>query len=134
MRQELYDLMKVYEPEFQYRWNDVIHEGFDAFAKEVATLLPEDDLTQETGERRIYWRDSDGHPQAMFAFIVDSTDIDGLIEMYQQIKRESIPLTFVVIEQVGDGPRNYDIFRISETSYMEHHNRAWPKGYSPDPL
>jgi len=134
MRDELYDLMRVYEPEFQYRWNDVIHEGFDAFAKEVATLLPEGDLTQETDGKRVYWRDAEGNPQVMFAFIVDPTDLDGVIETYQEIKRESIPLTFVIIEQRADGPRNYDIFRISERSYMEHNNRAWPKGCSPDPL
>jgi len=134
MRDELYDLMNVYEPEFQYRWNDVIHEGFDAFTKEVATLLPEGDLTQETKGNRIHWLDAEGKTQAMFAFIVDPTDLDGIIDTYQEIKNESIPLTFVIIEQQADGPRNYDIFRISEQSYMEHNNRAWPKGCSPDPL
>ena len=60
MRDELYDLMRVYEPDFQYRWNEVIHDGFNAFAREVATLLPEGDLVQETGDRRVYWRDGEG--------------------------------------------------------------------------
>ena len=54
MRDDLYDLMKVYKPEFQYRWNDVIHEGFDAFAEEVATLRPDDlDCCRCATERRM---------------------------------------------------------------------------------
>lgn len=133
MREDLYDLLKVYEPEFQARWNDVIHEGFDAFAEEVDKMRPAD-LTQEPESRRVIWKDASGQVQAMFAYIVDSTDLDGIIEVYQEIRSKSIPLTFVVIEQAGDGERNYDIFRLSEVSYLEHHNRAWPKGTSPDPL
>ena len=52
----------------------------------------------------------------------------------EEIRCKSIPLAFVIIEQRADGPRNYDIFRLSERSYMEHNNRAWPRGFSPDPL
>ena len=133
MRDNLYDFFTVYEPDFQYRWNDVIHEGLDVFAQELSKALP-DDLTQESRDKWVYWRDGDGHTQAMFAFIVDPTDLDGLINTYQEVKRESIPLAFVIIEQRADGPRNYDIFRVSERSYMEHNNRAWPQGCSPDPL
>jgi hypothetical protein len=134
MGDELYDLFSKYDPDFQYHWNDVIHRGFEAFAEELAKLLPEAGLTQESRGKWVYWRDSEGSVQAMFAFVIDPTDLDGLIDMYQEIKRESIPLTFVIIEQKADGPRNYDIFRLSERSYMEHTNRAWPRGHSPDPL
>ena len=134
MRDDLYDLFTVYRSDFQYRWNDAIHQGFDAFAAEVEKMLPDKSLVQESEGKRVYWKDSDGRVEVMFAFIVDPTDLDGIIEAYQEIKHQDIPLTFVIIEQRSDGPRNYDIFRLSRSSYMEHNNRAWPPGCSPDPL
>lgn len=134
MREDCYDLFSVFQPDLQYHWNEIFHRGFDAFAAEIARLLPNGDLVQENRGRQVIWRNRAGRIEVMFAFIIDPTDLDAIVDTFADIRREGIPLTFAIIEQRGDGPRNYDIFRLSERSYLEHTNRAWPRGTSPDPL
>jgi len=61
---------------------------------------------------------------SMFAFIIDPTDLAGIISMYADIRTLAVPVTFAIIEQREDGAGQYDVFRLSEKSYLEHCNRA----------
>ena len=56
----------------------------------------------------------------------------GMEKVYQDIKAMHVPVTYVVIEQLQDGKGQYDIFRLSELSYLEHANRAYVEGTSCD--
>jgi len=129
---KIYEMFIRYEPQFQYGWNKIIAAGFDSLADELSKLADELGLSQSTERRSVLWRNADGVVEAMFAYIIDSTDLDGIIAMYSDIKKMRIPVTFATIEQREDGPGQYDIFRLSEKSYLEHCNRAWVPGTSAD--
>ncbi|MBU1636374.1 hypothetical protein KKC97_01745, partial [bacterium] len=63
---------------------------------------------------------------------VRSRDINLIIDCCHKIRDERISLTLVFVERREDGAGQYDIFRLSERSYLEHINRAYIKGTSCD--
>ena len=132
MRQDIYDMFTQYQAEFQYKWNKIIAAGFDAFEVELEQLAQRFGLSQSKADKRVLWKNAQGQVEAMFAYIIDPTDIDGIISTYVAIKDNNSPLTFAFIEQREDGEGQYDIFRLSEKSYTEHNNRAWAEGTSCD--
>ena len=132
MRQDIYDMFLHYAPEFQYRWNKIISAGFKAFAAELHKLAASFEVEQSVDNRRVIWKDTGGNVEALFAYIIDPTDIDSIIATYLAIKSMDVPVTYAIIEQRGDGDQQYDIFRLSENSYMEHANRAYVEGTSCD--
>ena len=132
MRRDIYKMFERYEPPFQYKWNRIIASGFDRFAAELEQLAEEYGVTQHTEQNRVFWNDERGSDVAMFAFIINAKDIEGIIAMYKLIHERFIPITFAIIEQKGDGDGAFDIFRVSEQSYLEHCNRAYVPGTSCD--
>lgn len=132
MRQDIYNLFNVYQPEFQYKWNRIIAAGFDSFAEELKRLSDDFHVRQTVEGEYVFWTGNDEKIEAMFAYLVDPTDLDAIIQCYSLIRDRQIHLTFAIIEQREDGSGMYDIFRLSETSYLEHMNRAYPQGTSPD--
>ncbi|MBN1538052.1 MAG: hypothetical protein JW908_15050 [Anaerolineales bacterium] len=132
MRPDVYNLFALYEPQFQYKWNRIIASGFDDFAAELARLAGELDLHQSVDGRKVFWVDAQGCLEALFCYIIDPQDLESILSMYQDIKEKQVPVSYAIIEQREDGLRQYDIFRISEKSYLEHCNRAWVPGTSAD--
>lgn len=132
MRKDVYELFSRYESCFQYQWNRIIAAGFDNFSGELSKLAAGKGFKQEIGEKRVFWKNLDGDIEAMFSFIIDPTDLKEIVAMYSEIRMKKIPVTFAFIEQLQDGRGQYDIFRLSENSYLEHCNRAWKVGTSPD--
>ena len=132
MRQAIYQLFAQYEPQFQYEWNEIISSGFESFADKLAEMAVGFGVTQTTEGRRVLWRDSEANIEAMFAYIIEPTDLSSIISMYGDIRAMTVPVTFAIIEQREDGAGQYDIFRLSEKSYLEHCNRAGTDGTSCD--
>ncbi len=132
MRQNIYELFAQYEPQFQYRWNEIISSGFDSFTDELVKIAEGFQVTQSTEGQRVFWRNDEANVEAMFAYMIDPADLDSIISMYKDIKEMRVPVTYAIIEQREDGAGQYDIFRLSEKSYLEHCNRAWTKGDSCD--
>ena len=132
MRKDVYDMFSVYGSDFQYRWNRIIASGFEAFARELARVAGIFGLRQHEEGGDVLWVAESGEVEAMFAYVIDPKDLERIMATYKRIKDRRIPLTFVIIEQRGDGEGQYDIFRISETSYLEHVNRAYVEGTSCD--
>ena len=132
MRKDIYNMFNVYESDFQYHMNKVILAGFESFGSEMEKAAGHFKVKQTVEDKNIFWFNDDDEYEAMFAFIIDSTDIDRIIDTYKIIKAKSIPITFAIIEQIGDGKHQYDIFCLSQRSYMEHCNRAYAPGTSCD--
>ena len=132
MRQDIYEMFIQYSAEFQYSWNKIISEGFDSFADKLSHTAQTYKLNQSIEDNRVIWKDVTGTIEAMFVYIIEPTDLDSILSMYQDIKTMNIPVTYAIIEQREDGAGQYDIFRLSERSYLEHANRAYVRGTSCD--
>jgi hypothetical protein len=111
----------------------MISGGFKSFAEELRHEAGRFGVVQSVDGRNVFWSNESGGYEAMFAYVIDPTNLDGIISTYQLIKAKRIPVTFAVIEQLEDGKGQYDIFRLSELSYLEHNNRAYAEGTSCDP-
>ena len=134
MREDIYKMFQHYNPEFQYHWNNIINSGLKRFAEELDDLAGGFDVSQEIEDSMVFWKNDDNAVEAMFAYVIDPTDLKGIMHAFRLIKKRKVPVAFVFIEQRADGERMYDIFRLSEKSYLEHCNRAWAEGTSLDPL
>ena len=54
-------------------------------SEELAKLANEMNLTQSQDGNWVFWRNTQGKHEAMFAYIIDPTDLDGIISMYKAI-------------------------------------------------
>jgi hypothetical protein len=79
--------------------------------------------TGEAEGELVLWRDEAGALQAAFAYLPDPSDLAAVTEVHDAAARTGSPLTFALVHQAKDGEGNYDIFRLSTRSYMEHNNR-----------
>lgn len=72
----------------------------------------------------IYWINELNEIECQFLIVYDPSNIDTFINLYSNIIHKNIKLTFCIINQVPDGENKFDIFRLSEQSYLEHCNRV----------
>jgi len=70
------------------------------------------------------WYDNSGRVQAMFCFVLNAKNFDSILRAFNAIKGNNSPVSYIFIDQESDGKGNYDIFRISERSSLEHNNRV----------
>jgi len=122
--------------------NDDIFNMFYSLARELQEILSRavrtsnekfaDILAQAAGQygceqihegNQITWLDEDGAIQAMFFRILDPRDPGEIRKVYDMMIDNKCPLAYIFIRQLPDGEETWDIFRLSERSYMEHCNR-----------
>ncbi len=124
MNASIDSMFRDYSQPFKLKWGRVFHGGLEAIE---AALLHESEkhgCTMQRSGADFLWVNDRNKPEAMFRFIPDPTDLSSLQSIYQKIKKMGVPITFVIVNQTVDGNGNYDIFRFSADSYLQHHNRA----------
>ncbi|KPL17000.1 MAG: hypothetical protein AMS26_02570 [Bacteroides sp. SM23_62] len=84
-------------------------------------------LNQIVENEYIIWMNQRNEIECMILLVYDPSNIDTFIRLYSRIKKEDIKLTYCIVHQIPDGKYEFDIFRITEMSYLEHCNRVRPR-------
>lgn len=124
MRKDIYDMFTVYGQPFKLRWGKIFASERAVIEEVLNKKAKEFECKQSVEDGYTVWRGNRGKVEAMFCILPDNKKPAAIKSIYQKIQRSKCPVTFVVVEQHSDGPGNYDIFRMSEVSYLEHSNRA----------
>jgi hypothetical protein len=124
MKKAIYSMFKDYSQPFKLRWGRVFHGGPQSIEAALTEEAKKHACSLQRSGTDFLWVGRSGKAEAMFRFVPDPSDISSVQSVYQKIKKLGVPITFVVVHQTPDGSGNYDIFRLSEDSYLEHHNRA----------
>ena len=123
MNEVIYSMFDDYSQVFKKRWGNIFHSGRAVIEKALQEEAARNGCTIRRSGRDYLWINRKGAAEALFRFIADSTDISLFQDIYQKIKQKSVPVAFIVVHQTVDGEGNYDVFRISERSYLENNNR-----------
>ena len=113
-----------YSQSFKLKWGRIINAGLDKIRLELEGQSRKYHCVQKATTDSIIWYDKNNVIQAMFCFPPDARDFNSIFKIFDTIKKNKAPITFIFIHQVSDGEGNYDIFGISEKSYLEHLNRV----------
>jgi hypothetical protein len=105
-----------------YRYTRHHQETVKALEKECNR----NNLNQFVEEEFIFWTDKQDNIKCMFIVVYDPSNIDTFIKLYSKIIEKNIRLTYCIVNQFPDGSYEFDIFRLSEMSYLEHYNRVRP--------
>ena len=124
MRPDIYLMFSDYGQSFKLKWGRIINAGFDRVILDLKTESLKHKCAQEVEKDYIIWYDENNKIQAMFCFTLNAKDLDSILRTFNTIKDKNSPISYIFIEQESDGKGNYDIFRISERSCLEHNNRV----------
>jgi len=124
MRTDIYLMFSNYSQSFKLKWGRIINAGFNKIYLELEGQSRKYHCVQKATTDSVIWYDKNNVIQAMFCFPSDAKDFDSIFKIFGTIKKNKAPITFIFIHQVSDGKGNYDIFGISEKSYLEHVNRV----------
>lgn len=111
----------------KYTWERIFASPFPTVVGALAPYAERADCTQLTEEQTIFWLDKNQGLKAMFCLVPDPSELDLVREVYERVAKRKPLVTFVIVHQKKDGVGNYDIFRLSPLSYLEHHNRVFDK-------
>lgn len=135
LRADLYDLFRLRaavptpalaEAEKSRWWWALSSSDYATFAK-LAREAAAHGCQQELDGEFALWRDAQGKLQAIFARVKDPTTPAPFRRIYEKVEQTGCPLTYVFVEQLADGPGNWDIFRLApQFSYLSHNWRFWP--------
>jgi hypothetical protein len=107
------------------KWGRIFSLPLPRIAEALAPLAERHGCRQEVKPDHILWFGKSKKPAAMFCFITDPSELAQVKRVYSRITKLSPRVTFAVVHQKSDGNGVYDIFRFSEQSYLEHHNRVY---------
>ena len=103
-------------------WAELLAGPIEGVYGQLGKLAAKHDCEQTVEGDIVQWTGAEGQSEAAFFVLPEPADIDGVIHIYEQIRRSRYPVSFVFVE--CDRPGLYDIFRLSARSYLEHHNQA----------
>jgi hypothetical protein len=124
MKFDIYLMFSDYSQSFKLKWGRIINAGFDKIVPELEAESKKYSCNQIVEKEFITWYDKSSQIQAMFCFPLNAKDFDAILATFNTIKQYNSPVSFIFIHQESDGEGNYDIFRISERSCLEHNNRV----------
>jgi hypothetical protein len=109
----------------KHKWGRIFASPIPCIADALAPLAERHRCRQQVKTDHILWLGKSKKPEAMFCFITNPSDLVQVKRVYNRIAKISPRVTFAIVHQRSDGVGVYDIFRMSERSYLEHHNRVY---------
>ena len=122
MRDDIFGMFYPLSKEIQQTLAQTVRDSQEKFTELLAELARQSGYEQIRTANGVSWMEDDA-VQVMFFRVTEPGDIDAIRSVYDTVKENNSPLAFVFIHQVPDGLGTWDIFRLSEQSYMEHCNR-----------
>lgn len=120
---KLYFMFSMLKPHEKYRWGSYLlkrKSAIDALEKECKRY----NLEQIVEDDYIFWINKLKEIECSFLLVYDPSNIDTFINLYYSLKKKKLKLTYCIVNQIPDGKYEYDIFRLTESSYLEHWNRV----------
>jgi hypothetical protein len=125
LREDLYTLFTC-DREFpepgRAGWAKLLAGPVEGVHDELCTLAAQHGCKQTIKDKTVQWMNSEGKMEVAFFVLPEPADIEAVIHIYEQIRQNQYPISFVFVK--CDRPGLFDIFRLSARSYLEHHNQA----------
>jgi len=103
-------------------WAELLSGPIEGVYDQLSALASQYNCKQTVEDGIVQWTGSHDKVEAAFFVLAEPASIEAVIDIYETIRRNLCPVTFVFVE--CDRPGLYDIFRLSARSYLEHHNQA----------
>ena len=126
IQSNLYSFFCHLKPHQKYRWGRIFLDQ-NTIIESLEKECKKNNLDQIVEDDYIFWINKQDKIECMLVLVYDPSNIDTFIGLYSKIIEKNIKLTFSIVNQFPDGKYEYDIFRISEKSYLEHCNRVRPR-------
>ena len=111
----------------KYKWGKVFASTLTNISEELAPLAKQGKFNQVLKTDHIIWHGKADKPEVLFCFVADPSELSQIKKVYSRITKISPVVTFVIVHQKSDRVGTFDIFRMSQQSYLEHHNRVYDK-------
>jgi hypothetical protein len=123
------ELSKMFYPldrNEERKWGRLCGKGFEHILLKLQEVAEEKNYLQEEAMHQVVlWRDKDdSNVECMFCFIPDAGDLNSVSRIFATIRALQPVFTYAIVHQRKDGEGQYDIFRFSRFSYLEHCNRV----------
>jgi hypothetical protein len=108
------------------KWGRIMCRGFDALLDKLGSCAEDLGYVQKTASgKAILWQGkNDSAVECLVCWVDDVMDLDQVEAVFHQIRKYQPVFTYAIVHQVKDGEGNYDSFRFSRFSYLEHCNRV----------
>jgi hypothetical protein len=123
MRDEIFNMLYPLSRECQEQLAKAVQASEEQFAAILSQGAKQFDCRQTHNGNIVTWLNDSGTIEAMFFRIVDPRKANEIQDVYTELVEKKCPLGYVFLRQLPDGEEAWDIFRLSERSYMEHCNR-----------
>jgi hypothetical protein len=125
-RLELFGMFYPLERKYERRWAKIFKSNFNVIVEKFKEISQEKKYEQEEiNNQIILWRNvNEESVECMFYFIKDVANLLSVQNCFKLIAKYDVYLTYAIVHQKKDGENNYDIFRFSKFSYLEHCNRV----------
>jgi len=125
-RLDLFAMFSPLERKYERRWAKLFMSDFNTKAKKFKELSIEKGYKQEeVNQQLLLWRNpKENSAECMFYFINNVSDFSSVYNCFKYIEQYKVFLTYAIVHQKKDGENDYDIFRFSHFSYLEHCNRV----------
>lgn len=125
-RLELFGMFYPLDRKYERRWAKIFKSGFEVIKEKFKEISIEKNYKQEEVKNNIIlWYDhSRNTVECMFYFINDASNLSSVYNCFKLIRKYKSFITYAIVHQKKDGENDYDIFRFSQFSYLEHCNRV----------
>jgi len=81
-------------------------------------------LVQRSLDDGVAWLDEDGRQLMLLFRVADPRNLSAVRRVYDTIATNEAPLAYAFVHQPPDGEGTWDIFHMSQLSYLAHCNRV----------
>ena len=103
------------------KWLKLLNESGEKTKNQISLLASDHGCSQDKIDNMVRWKNSDGQIEVIFSFYQGFPSLDDYIRIFDQIKVDKCPVTFLFQRA---HPDVFDIFRFTARSFMEHHNQV----------
>ncbi len=131
----LRDLFKMFYPlsrAEQARWARILALPEGEYLSALEGEARQRGLHQTMVDDAVAWSNDEGRQLVLLFRVTDPRDLGAVRGVYQTISANEAPLAYTFVHQIADGEGTWDIFHMSQLTYLAHCNRVSGPGSEGD--
>ena len=127
MQDVLKNLFRMFYPlsnAEQRRWAGMLSLPDQEYVSAMEREAAKRGLRQHSVDGAVAWSDREGRQLMLLFRVTDPRDLDAVRRVYDTIAAHEAPLAYAFVHQLADGEGTWDIFHMSQLTYLAHCNRV----------